>query len=74
MGKVKQGTPCSVEGCSELAVRSFSLDKISESLQAASLALKTSRMRRAYLCQKHYKQVKKLMKKEKRIEKWRYGI
>ncbi len=64
---------CSVEGCSEPGVRSFARAKISEALQKASLTLKSGRSRRAYLCSEHYKIYKKQTRKEKRVNKWRYG-
>lgn len=64
---------CSVEGCREPSVRSFARTKITEALQEAALTLKNSRSRRAYLCITHYKIYKKQIRKEKRINKWRYG-
>lgn len=73
MGKVKQGTKCTVEGCDEAAVRSFPEDKVKEALHAAGAEMKTGRRRREYLCQKHYKAYKKQTRKDKKIEKWRYG-
>jgi hypothetical protein len=73
MGKVKQGTLCSVEGCEEKAVRSFATDKAREALQPTGASLKDDRARRAYLCQKHYKLFKKQTKKDKKVDKWRYG-
>jgi hypothetical protein len=73
MGKVKQGILCSVEGCNEPATRSFSADKATQALRTASLGLKASRSRRAYLCDKHYKIFKKQQRAEKKVEKWRYS-
>ena len=73
MGKVKQGIICSVEGCNELAARSFSADKVTQALRATSLGLKASRSRRAYLCDEHYKVFKKQQRTEKKVEKWRYS-
>ena len=73
MGKVKQGVECSVEGCSEKAVRSFSASKGREAMQAAGARLKDERARRVYLCQKHYKAYKKQTKQDKKVDKWRYG-
>lgn len=73
MGKVKQGTVCSVRGCDEKATRSVSADKAREALQGAGASFEDDRARRIYLCQKHYKVYKKQTKKEKKVEKWRYG-
>ena len=73
MGKVKQGTVCSVKGCDEKATRSFAADKTREALQSAGAAFEDERARRLYLCQKHYKMLKKQSKTDKKVEKWRYG-
>lgn len=73
MGKVKQGSECSVDGCNEKATRSFALNKVKEALQSEGVAFPDDRSRRAYLCQKHYKLYKKQTKKEKKIDKWRYS-
>ncbi len=66
MGKVEKGIHCSVVGCGEAAVRSISTEKVAE----AGLDVGTAR--RAYLCRKHYKEMKKKSKKSRMIEKWRY--
>lgn len=67
MGKVSKGVRCSVEGCGEPAVRSLSSQRVSRHLKIAE-----SRGR-AYLCEKHYKEFKKLSREERRIERWRYA-
>lgn len=65
MGRVDKGVKCSVEGCSERAERSLSRDKAS--------GLRLSEVgRRVYLCQKHYKELKKQIKKDKDLEKLRW--
>ena len=66
MGKISKGVECSVKGCGEPAVRSLSAQKV-----GAVLKINVSRGR-AYLCEKHYKEYKKLTKEERRIERWRY--
>ena len=66
MGKVSKGVKCSVKGCEEPAVRSISAQKVSHVLR-----ISISRGR-AYLCEKHYKEYKKLTREERRIERWRY--
>ncbi|MFQ5762929.1 MAG: hypothetical protein ACE5PO_07825 [Candidatus Bathyarchaeia archaeon] len=65
MGGVGRGSNCSVEGCSDIAVRSISIEK------AKSAGLQLSTAKRALLCQVHYKMLKKKLKKESMIEKWR---
>ncbi|MFH1328651.1 MAG: hypothetical protein ABIH76_07425 [Candidatus Bathyarchaeota archaeon] len=66
LGKVSAGTGCSVEDCTQTAIRSISVDK------AKSAGLKIGNVKRAYLCKEHYKALKKSLKKEKLIEKWRH--
>jgi hypothetical protein len=66
MGKIEKGINCSVVGCNQPAVRSLSSEKASE----AGLNVGTSK--RAYLCKKHYKEMKKKTKKQRLIEKWRF--
>jgi hypothetical protein len=73
LGKVKTGTVCSVQGCDEKATRSVSAEKAREGLQAAGAGFEDNRARRLYLCQKHYKVYKKQTKKDKKVDKWRYG-
>ena len=73
LGKIKQGTTCTVEGCNEKAVRSVASDKVTGPLQQAEATLTPGRLRRAYLCKNHYKVVKKGQRQEKKVEKWRHS-
>jgi len=68
MGKVSAGVKCSVTGCNEHAVKSVSLNR------ARSAGLEVPEGRRAYLCKVHYKELKKRLKKERVIEKWRHTV
>ncbi len=65
MGRVDKGVRCSVEGCGERAERSLSRDK------ASGLRLSETG-RRVYICQKHYKELKKQIKRDKDLEKLRW--
>jgi hypothetical protein len=67
MGRINKGVKCSVSGCSREAVRSLSAEKVK------SAGLKVGNDKRAYLCREHYKEYKKKTKKDKQLEKWRYG-
>ncbi|MCW4006494.1 MAG: hypothetical protein NWF04_07895 [Candidatus Bathyarchaeota archaeon] len=67
MGRVDKGEKCGVSGCSKEAERSVSIDK------AKAAGLNVSGEKRAYLCKEHYKEFKKKTKKDKTLEKWRYG-
>lgn len=70
LGKVKHGVQCTVEGCGNKAVRAVSAQNASKS----GLNISSQSKGRIYLCEEHYKIVKKALKKEKKIEKWRLGI
>jgi hypothetical protein len=67
VGRIEKGVKCSVSGCRE-AVRSISADKVKK----AGLSV-TSKESRAYICKEHYKEYKKKTKKDKTLDKWRYG-
>jgi hypothetical protein len=67
MGRIKKGEKCSVEGCSEEAIRSVNVAKVKNA------GLKVNG-RRAYLCKEHYKDYKKGSKKDRQIEKWRHRL
>jgi hypothetical protein len=68
MGRIDKGQKCSVSACGREAVRSIPSDKV----KAAGLNASTSE-KRAYICKEHYKEYKKKTKKDKTIDKWRYG-
>jgi len=67
MGKVSKGQQCNVVGCAEVAVRSISPDKVSHA------GLNIGAARRAYLCKMHYREFKKLSRKDRQIDKWRFS-
>jgi thymidine kinase len=68
LGRIEKGEKCSVSGCSREAARSLSADKV----KAAGLNVGGSD-NRAYICKEHYKEYKKKTKKDKTLDKWRYG-
>jgi hypothetical protein len=67
MGKIKKGVTCSIVGCTEPASRSLSKDSTSQPLSDSGLRVK-DRGNRVYLCEKHYKPVKKQLKKARKTE------
>ncbi|HUI00948.1 MAG TPA: hypothetical protein VLX56_04915 [Nitrososphaerales archaeon] len=68
MGKVDKGAPCSVNGCKNPSERSIGREQLAGSgLSAAGEG------RRVYLCRDHYKAWKKATKKERDIERARWG-
>ena len=68
MGRIEKGQKCTVQGCGREAVRSISADRV----RAAGLSV-GGKESRAYICKEHYKEFKKKTKKDKTLEKWRYG-
>jgi thymidine kinase len=68
LGRIDKGVKCSVGGCSRDAVRSLSTGKA----KSAGLSIGSSE-KRVYVCRDHYKEFKKKTKKDKTIDKWRYG-
>jgi hypothetical protein len=67
LGRIEKGEKCTVSGCSREAARSLSADKV----KAAGLSV--GKDKRAYICKEHYKEYKKKTKKDKTLDKWRYG-
>jgi uncharacterized protein YlaI len=65
LGRIDKGAKCSV--CGMEAIRSISSDKVK------AAGLKVGDDKRAYLCKEHYKEYKKKTKKDKTLDKWRYG-
>jgi thymidine kinase len=68
MGRIDKGVKCSASGCGREAVRSLSAEKV----RTAGLKVGSDE-RRTYLCKEHYKEYKKKTKRDKKIERWRYG-
>jgi hypothetical protein len=67
MGKIKKGVLCNITGCTENAVRSLSKDNISKPLSEAGLQAKGA-SNRVYVCEKHYKSLKKQLRKTRKEE------
>ncbi len=65
LGRIDKGVKCSI--CGKEAIRSISADKV----KAAGFSMGSDK--RAYLCRDHYKEYKKKTKKDKTLDKWRYG-
>jgi hypothetical protein len=65
LGRIEKGEKCSV--CGNIAIRSISAEKVK------AAGMKAGNDKRAYLCKEHYKEFKKKTKKDKILDKWRYG-
>ena len=68
MGKVDKGAPCSVTGCKNPSERSVGRDTI----LGSGLAVAEG-SRRVLLCHDHYKTWKKATKKDRDLQRARWG-
>jgi len=73
MGRIKKGVICSINECKEKSERSLSILKAQNAVQKARLTTKPGTSRRLFLCDKHYKQIKKHLKQSNQIERMRLG-
>ncbi|MDF1539114.1 MAG: hypothetical protein P1Q69_09430 [Candidatus Thorarchaeota archaeon] len=64
---------CSITGCDKPSKRSFAASRIGPSITEVGLKVKDSRDRKTYLCQDHWKKVKKAHKKDTKAERMRWG-
>jgi hypothetical protein len=71
--KKKVELKCSVASCGEKVKRSFSSQSIEGAVKKAGLQIEGN-PKRIQLCEKHYKAIKKELKKEKKTERMRYGL
>ena len=58
---------CSVEGCGESAIRSLSENKWSKICEKARLKLNENRLRKIFLCKKHYKEANRMRKSDEKL-------
>lgn len=70
MGRVKKGEACSVIGCGKAAIRSLS-PSYARILKDAGIEVNESD--RLYLCEEHYKRLKKARSGEEQLERWRFS-
>ncbi len=67
MGKITKGVDCVVQECGSKAIKSISIEKVKKT------NLKIKEGRKAYLCKDHYKEYKRQLKNDRKIEMWRIG-
>lgn len=69
-GTANKARKCSVKGCGESAIRSLSENKWSKVCKKARLKFNENRLRKIFLCKKHYKEANRIRKSdEKSIQK-----
>lgn len=58
---------CSIKGCGESAIRSLSENKWSKVCEKARLELNDNRLRKIFLCKKHYKEANRMRKSDEKL-------
>lgn len=65
---------CDVEGCSGLTKRTVSREKSGAALKKAGFTLSVrNKVTKIHLCADHYRKIKKQLKKDREIERLRWG-
>ena len=59
---------CSINKCEREAMRSLAADRVEQT------GLKVDGEKRVYLCKQHYKEFKKRTKKDRKIERLKWGL
>jgi len=65
---------CCIEGCNDVATRSLSIQEYEGGLGKSGLTMATGKATRLVACDRHYKALRKGVKKDKAIEKIRRGF
>ncbi|MFX1514834.1 MAG: hypothetical protein ACFFC6_00860 [Promethearchaeota archaeon] len=69
-----QKKPCDVEGCSGLTKKTVSREKSAAAIKQAGITLAVrDKVTRIHLCAEHYRKIKKQLKKDREIERLRWG-
>lgn len=71
--KKKVELKCSVASCGEKVKRSFSSQSVESVIKKVGLQIEGN-PKRIQLCDKHYKVIKKELKKERKTERMRHGL
>ncbi|MEM3526248.1 MAG: hypothetical protein QXV37_02435 [Candidatus Jordarchaeaceae archaeon] len=71
--KKKVELKCSIVSCGETVKRSFSPKNVEAIVKKVGLQIEGN-PKRIHLCEKHYKAIKKELKKERKTERMRHGL
>ena len=66
-GTASKARKCSIKGCGESAIRSLSENKWSKVCEKARLKLNENRLRKIFLCKKHYKEANRMRKSDEKL-------
>lgn len=65
---------CDVEGCSNESKKTVSREKAGAAIKEAGLNLSVkNKVTKAHLCSDHYRKIKKKLKKDREIDRLRWG-
>ncbi len=65
---------CDVEGCSKESKKTVSREKAGAAIKEAGLNLSVrDKVTKAHLCADHYRKIKKKLKKDREIDRLRWG-
>ncbi len=65
---------CDVENCSNLTKKTVSREKAGAAIKQADLILDVrNKVTKVHLCANHYRKIKKQLKKDREIERLRWG-
>ncbi len=65
---------CDVEGCSNESKKTVSKEKAGAAIKEAGLNLSVkNKVTKAHLCSDHYRKIKKKLKKDREIDRLRWG-
>ncbi len=65
---------CDVEGCSNESKKTVSKEKAGAAIKEAGLNLSVKdKVTKAHLCSDHYRKIKKKLKKDREIDRLRWG-
>ncbi len=71
---VTKKKPCDVEGCSNVTKKTVSREKAGGAIKQANLTLSIrDKVTKVHLCAEHYRKIKKQLKKDREIERLRWG-
>ncbi|MFX0014549.1 MAG: hypothetical protein ACFFB2_05315 [Promethearchaeota archaeon] len=66
--------PCDVEECSGVTKKTVSREKAGNAIKEAGLTLNIKdKVSKVHLCADHYRKIKKQLKKDREIERLRWG-
>ncbi len=66
--------PCDIENCPNVTKKTVSREKAGAAIKQAGLTLNIrDKVTKIHLCSDHYKRIKKTLKKDREIERLRWG-